>query len=68
MLKEYLATCTVPRLQKSHARTTLEQEIESHVTAEAGSSPRRPRQFLSIAFKEFKEPACLTFLSSFSYS
>jgi len=24
MVKEYLATCTVPRLQKSHARTTLE--------------------------------------------
>src|SRR5260370_7964682 len=27
MLKEYPATCTVPRLQKSHGRTTLEQEI-----------------------------------------
>jgi hypothetical protein len=29
MLKEYPATCTVPRLQKFHGRTTLEQEIES---------------------------------------
>jgi len=27
MLKEYPATCTVPRLQKSHGRATLEREI-----------------------------------------